>query len=64
LESSDKKIISVSGLEYVGLVTAVGFGLKGHKIIAIDSDEEKIEKINSGIPPLYEDGLGELRFGA
>lgn len=59
MESLDKKIISVIGLGYVGLVTAVGFGLKGHKIIAIDSDEEKIEKINSGIPPLYEDGLAE-----
>ena len=44
-EISNKKVLSVIGLGYVGLVTAVGFGLKGHKVMGIDNDEEKIEKI-------------------
>jgi len=54
-----KKVISVIGLGYVGLTTAVGFGLKGYKVIGIDSDEEKVAKINKGISPIYEEGLSE-----
>ena len=37
-ESGEKKAISVIGLGYVGLTTAVGFALKGHKVIGIDID--------------------------
>ncbi|MBU4492341.1 MAG: UDP-glucose/GDP-mannose dehydrogenase family protein, partial [Euryarchaeota archaeon] len=32
----------------------------GHEVICVDVDESKIEQINSGIPPIYEEGLSEL----
>ncbi len=56
---SDKKTISVIGLGIVGLTTAVGFALKGHKVIGIDIEPEKVRKINQGICPMYEEGLAE-----
>jgi UDPglucose 6-dehydrogenase len=51
--------ISVIGTGYVGLCTAVGFASKGYRVIACDVDEEKITKINQGIPTFYEPGLAE-----
>ena len=51
--------ISVIGAGYVGLCTAVGFASKGYNVIACDVDEEKIAKINQGIPPFHEPGLQE-----
>ncbi|HEX77680.1 MAG TPA: UDP-glucose/GDP-mannose dehydrogenase family protein [Dehalococcoidia bacterium] len=56
---SSKKTISVIGLGYVGLTTAVGFGLKGYKIIGVDLDKEVIAKINRGLSPIYEEGMEE-----
>ena len=57
VRSNGKKIISVIGLGVVGLTTAVGFALKGHKVIGIDIDPEKVRKINDGTCPIYEEGL-------
>jgi UDPglucose 6-dehydrogenase len=51
--------ISVIGTGYVGLCTAVGFASKGYNVLACDVDEEKITKINQGIPTFYEPGLAE-----
>ena len=51
--------ISVIGTGYVGLCTAVGFASKGYNVLACDVDEEKIAKINQGIPTFYEPGLAE-----
>ncbi len=51
--------ISVIGAGYVGLCTAVGFASKGYSVLACDVDEEKIAKINKGIPPFHEPGLQE-----
>jgi UDPglucose 6-dehydrogenase len=51
--------ISVIGVGYVGLCTAVGLASKGYSVIACDIDSEKITKINKGIPPFYEPGLEE-----
>ena len=52
-----KPKISVIGAGYVGLCTAVGFSSKGYSVLACDVDEEKIAKINRGIPPFHEPGL-------
>ncbi len=49
--------ISVVGMGYVGLCTAVGFASKGNKILAVDKDPEKIDSINSGVPPFHEPEL-------
>jgi UDPglucose 6-dehydrogenase len=52
--------ISVVGTGYVGLVSGVCLAEVGHSIICVDVDEQKIEKINNGIPPIHEKGLAEL----
>jgi UDPglucose 6-dehydrogenase len=51
--------ISIIGVGYVGLCTAVGLASKGYQVIACDIDSDKINKINKGIPPFYEPGLEE-----
>ncbi|MGD0407230.1 MAG: UDP-glucose/GDP-mannose dehydrogenase family protein, partial [Candidatus Bathyarchaeia archaeon] len=45
--------ISVIGIGYVGLCTAVGFASKGYNVIASTHDAEKAAKINQGIPPFH-----------
>jgi len=52
--------ISVIGTGYVGLVTGVCFAKFKNKVICVDIDKDKIDKINNGIPPIYEEGLKEL----
>ena len=47
------------GAGYVGLCTAVGFASKNYSVVASDVDEEKIAKINAGVPPFHEPGLQE-----
>ncbi len=51
--------ISVIGVGYVGLCTAVGLASKGYHVYACDVDAEKINKINRGVPPFHEPGLAE-----
>ncbi len=52
--------ISVIGTGYVGTVSAACFAELGHDVICVDIDESKIDMINAGIPPIYEEGLPEL----
>ncbi|WP_138429444.1 UDP-glucose dehydrogenase family protein [Fodinibius saliphilus] len=52
--------ISVIGTGYVGLVSGVCLSEKGHNVTCVDIDKEKVKKINSGIPPIYEKRLKEL----
>jgi UDPglucose 6-dehydrogenase len=52
--------VSVIGTGYVGLVSGVCLAEKGHQIICVDVDQAKVDKINKGIPPIYEAGLEEL----
>jgi UDPglucose 6-dehydrogenase len=52
--------ISVLGIGYVGLCTAVGFASKGYNVIASTHDAEKAAKINKGIPPFHEPNLQKL----
>ncbi|MGC9444953.1 MAG: UDP-glucose dehydrogenase family protein [Candidatus Methanospirareceae archaeon] len=52
--------LSIIGAGYVGLVTGACFAKRGHQVICVDLDERKIDMINRGQSPLYEDGLGEF----
>lgn len=63
--------VSVLGTGYVGLVSGVCLAEKGHQVICVDIDPEKVEKTNRGEPIIHEAGLGDLlkknignRFGA
>ncbi|MFX0137492.1 MAG: UDP-glucose 6-dehydrogenase, partial [Candidatus Hodarchaeota archaeon] len=51
--------ISIIGMGYVGLCTAVFLSIKGYKIITTELDPKKVELINRGIPPFYEPDLKE-----
>ena len=44
----------------MGLVTGACFAKLGNRVICMDIDEMKIDMINRGLSPLYEEGLGEL----
>ncbi len=52
--------ISVIGSGYVGSVTAACFAEVGHEVVCVDIDKKKMDQINSGISPIYEEGLVEL----
>ncbi|RLI76566.1 UDP-glucose 6-dehydrogenase [Archaeoglobales archaeon] len=52
--------VSIVGSGYVGIVTGIGFAELNNEVIFIDIDKDKVEKINSAKPPLYEKGLEEL----
>ncbi|MFQ5604261.1 MAG: UDP-glucose dehydrogenase family protein [bacterium] len=52
--------VSIIGTGYVGLVTGVCLAEKGHQVVCVDLDAEKVNKINRAIPPIFENGLSEL----
>lgn len=50
-------MITVIGLGFVGLTTALGFSEKGFKVFGYDIDKEKVEFIKNNQLPFYEKGL-------
>ena len=52
--------LAVVGTGYVGLVTGVCLSEIGNNVICIDIDEGKVEKLNSGMSPIFEPNLEEL----
>ena len=54
------KRIAVAGTGYVGLVAGVCFAEVGHFVTCVDVDANKVKLMESGVSPIYEDGLEEL----
>lgn len=54
------RISIIGGTGYIGLVTGIGLAVKGHHVICADIDRAKIEKLDRGILPIYEEGLDVL----
>lgn len=52
--------VSIIGLGYVGLTTAVCFASRGIHVFGFDVDAEKLQKISMGEVPFHEPGVPEL----
>ncbi len=52
--------ISIIGLGFVGLSLTSTLSSKGYKVVGIDIDEKKCEKIRNGITPFFEPGLERI----
>jgi GDP-mannose 6-dehydrogenase len=52
--------LAVFGMGYVGSITAACFASKGHHVIGVDVNPDKIELLRRGEPTVAEPGLREL----
>lgn len=52
--------ITMIGTGYVGLVTGTCLAGLGNNVICVDINQDKINKLNNGIVPIYEPGLKDL----
>ena len=58
--TEDMSTIAVIGAGYVGLVTGACFASKGHRVIVIECNQDRIEQLLKGSVPFFEPGLDEL----
>ncbi|MEW5425154.1 UDP-glucose/GDP-mannose dehydrogenase family protein [Amorphus sp. 3PC139-8] len=52
--------ITMIGAGYVGLVSGACFADFGHVVTCVDSDPERVERLNRGEVPIFEPGLEEI----
>ena len=52
-------MVTVTGLGFVGLTTALGFAEYGHKVYGLEANPERLKVIQSGKLPFLEPGLDE-----
>lgn len=49
--------VSITGTGHIGLPIGVCLAEVGHHVVSIDIDPNKVEMINQGLPPIFEEGL-------
>ena len=47
--------LTIVGMDFVGLVTAIGFAEKGHQVFCLDSDKKKIAALRKNELPITND---------
>ncbi|MEL6259186.1 MAG: UDP-glucose/GDP-mannose dehydrogenase family protein [Pseudomonadota bacterium] len=52
--------VAMIGTGYVGLVSGACFADFGHKVVCVDKDASKIDRLNNGEIPIFEPGLDQL----
>lgn len=52
--------VCIIGTGFVGVVSSAVFASFGNKVIGLDIDQKKVEKLKQGIVPFFEPGLTEL----
>jgi UDPglucose 6-dehydrogenase/GDP-mannose 6-dehydrogenase len=52
--------VSIIGSGYVGLVSGACLAERGHEVWCVDVDRAKVDAINRGEPPIFEEGLEAL----
>ncbi len=52
--------IAFIGAGYVGLVSGTCLAELGNNVVCLDQNREKIDLLNQGISPIFEDGLSDL----
>ncbi len=52
--------VSVFGLGYVGAVSAACLADRGHSVVGVDINEDKVNLLNQGVAPIVEAGMPEL----
>ncbi|RKE02876.1 UDP-glucose/GDP-mannose dehydrogenase family protein [Streptomyces sp. TLI_171] len=52
--------VSVIGCGHLGIPHAAAMAELGHEVIGVDVDQAKVDRLNAGECPIYEDGLPEL----
>jgi GDP-mannose 6-dehydrogenase len=60
MKTTSGAVVSVLGLGYVGCVSAACLAARGHRVIGVDPNTEKLDCIERGHAPLVEDDIGEL----
>ena len=52
-------VITIFGLGFVGLTTALGFAEFGHTVYGVEVDEKRLAALQSGQLPFVEPGMDE-----
>ncbi|WP_099042250.1 nucleotide sugar dehydrogenase [Mycobacterium neglectum] len=58
--SDSRAAVSVFGLGYVGCVSAACLASRGHSVIGVDVNRQKLDNLGQGKAPVVEERIGEL----
>src|SRR5262249_375656 len=60
INMENQSTVCVIGIWHLGVVNAVGFAEKGYRVIGVEFDPAKADRLQQGMPPLFEPGLEEM----